>query len=108
VKDKAAGAQKYTQEVVSNVKTTADQLVEKVKTAWIGKKEEAPEFLLDNEYIERGYRIEHTSVYESILSLFTCHNESVNVWSHLVGSMMFLAGFCIFCCMIVPQRFRVG
>lgn len=47
-----------------------------------------------NEYIIRGYRINFDSAtkvlkrydYLYTISLFMVHNESVNVWSHLLGS----------------------
>lgn len=48
---------------------------------------EAPEWLRDNEFIKRGYRIHFTSFTKITKSLFMYHNESVNVWSHLLGAM---------------------
>lgn len=38
-----------------------------------------------NQHITRGYRINYNTWRASFESLFHCHNETVNVWSHLVG-----------------------
>ncbi len=56
---------------------------------------EAPNHLVDNEFIHRGYRIGFTNPYSILKSLFSVHNESVNVWSHLLGSV-FVAIMIIF------------
>jgi hypothetical protein len=47
--------------------------------------------MVDNEYIATGYRINFNSIRKILKSLFIVHNESVNVWSHLLGSILFLA-----------------
>ena len=83
-------------------------IADKLKIAFIGKKDEAPEFLLDNEYIEDGYRIDHDSCCKATKSLFTCHNESVNIWSHLMGSLVMLTFFVILWVILMPERFEVG
>lgn len=93
---------------VENTKLLAQNTVDQIRQAFIGSKEEAPEFLKDNEYIKRGYRIDHHTFCLTFKSLFTCHNESVNVWSHLCGSLIFLLGFIIALVMVVPRRFEVG
>lgn len=41
-------------------------------------------------------------------SLCTCHNETVNIWTHLFGSIVFLGIFIILPAIIVPKRFEVG
>jgi len=43
----------------------------------------------DNPAILSGYRPETGSYSASIASLFYLHNESVNIWSHLLGSIAF-------------------
>jgi|LauGreDrversion4_2_1035121.scaffolds.fasta_scaffold460687_2 hypothetical protein len=50
----------------------------------------APAFLQDNEYILRGYRIGFNTRPKILKSLFLLHNETVNVWSHLTGVIVFL------------------
>lgn len=44
----------------------------------------------DNDYIYSGYRPESNSLHDSIKSLFYFHNESVNIYSHLIGAIGFL------------------
>jgi hypothetical protein len=56
---------------------------------------EAPAFLIDNEYILRGYRINFNTNKRIFRSLFLLHNETVNVWSHLLGVFAFI-GFLIY------------
>jgi adiponectin receptor len=56
------------------------------------KFDQVPEYMQDNEFILGSYRSGYT-YYESFISLFHLHNESVNVWSHLFG-------FVFFCCII--------
>lgn len=51
----------------------------------IGKYEEAPDYLKDNEYIRTGYLINCNTVGKVLRSLFKCSNESLNIWSHLLG-----------------------
>ena len=56
----------------------------------IGTYQEAPKFLQDNEFIHNGYLI-NTNTYSKIFkSLFICHNETVNIWSHLLGALFFI------------------
>lgn len=49
--------------------------------------DDLPEYLRDNEYIYTGYRAE-TGFRGSLRSLFTLHNESGNVWTHLLGARL--------------------
>ena len=47
------------------------------------------------EYILRGYRV-GLSMKETFLSMFVLHNETVNVWTHLIGSLYFLYALIVF------------
>ena len=58
--------------------------------SFIGHVKNAPHYLIDNEYIQNGYRINFNSHGEIWKSLFMLHNESVNVWSHLIGVALFI------------------
>ena len=35
-------------------------------------------------FVDHGYRSSH-SFYDAVMSLFTMHNETMNIWSHLIG-----------------------
>lgn len=48
------------------------------------------EFLRDNEFIKSGYRMNFDSTKKIMRSLFMFHNESFNVWSHLIGVLLFV------------------
>ncbi|KAI4382107.1 hypothetical protein MLD38_008111 [Melastoma candidum] len=43
-----------------------------------------PGYLRDNEYILGHYRVEWP-LKQILLSIFTIHNETLNVWTHLIG-----------------------
>jgi adiponectin receptor len=58
---------------------TADEKEEKQKWELIGY-EALPEWLKDNEFIHGYYRCEWP-MKEAILSIFSIHNETLNVWS---------------------------
>ncbi|WOK97846.1 hypothetical protein Cni_G06554 [Canna indica] len=49
-----------------------------------------PSYLKDNEYILRYYRAEWP-VKQTLLSIFSLHNETLNVWTHLIGFFLFLS-----------------
>ena len=67
----------------------------------IGKYEDAPKYLQDNEYIRNGYLINcNYSIKKILKSLFKFSNETVNVLSHLLGTLLaiiliFYTGFFI-------------
>ena len=55
----------------------------------IGTFEEAEKFMQDNEYIREGYILNCNTFKRTLRSLLMIHNETVNVWSHLVGAIFF-------------------
>lgn len=62
--------------------------------------QDAPEFLKDNEFIEQGYLLNCNTINKVSRSLFICHNETINIWSHLLGALgvialVFYTGICI-------------
>ena len=73
------------------------------KLCYIGNWEEADTFMRDNEYVKRGYRINFTSFKRILKSLFMCHNESTNVWSHLCGALLFVMFIVYIVAWIVPD-----
>ncbi|KAM7508256.1 hypothetical protein LguiA_018709 [Lonicera macranthoides] len=63
--------------------------------------EELPEYMKDNEYILKHYRAEWP-LKQAFLSVFRWHNETLNVWTHLIGFVLFV-GLTIANLMHVPQ-----
>ncbi|KAH0775236.1 hypothetical protein KY290_012373 [Solanum tuberosum] len=53
------------------------------------KFEELPVYLQDNEFIRNYYRCEWP-LKEVALSVFSWHNETLNIWTHLVGFVVFV------------------
>ena len=47
--------------------------------------------LQDNNFILKGYRIDY-SLKDTFRSLFRLHNETGNVWTHLLGKQGLLCG----------------
>ncbi|OVA03972.1 Hly-III-related [Macleaya cordata] len=60
-----------------------------------------PGYLRDNEFIVGHYRSEWP-LKQTLLSIFTIHNETLNVWTHLIGFFLFLA-LTIYTAMKVPK-----
>lgn len=53
------------------------------------KFKDLPEYLKDNEYILDYYRCEWP-LKDAFLSLFSWHNETLNIWTHLIGFLIFV------------------
>ena len=58
---------------------------------FIGGWEDAHKFTQDNEYVIKGYRINFNSIKKTFKSLFMVHNESMNIWLHLFGVLLFIS-----------------
>uniref|UniRef100_A0ACD5UI56 Uncharacterized protein n=1 Tax=Avena sativa TaxID=4498 RepID=A0ACD5UI56_AVESA len=51
--------------------------------------EELPEYMKENEFILNHYRSEWPLLH-AFLSVFSWHNETINIWTHLLGFVLFL------------------
>ena len=54
--------------------------------------EDLPDWSKDNEYVRAGYRqVDRLSTTQCLSSVFRLHNETINIWSHLLGAAAFVA-----------------
>ncbi|WCJ31446.1 Heptahelical transmembrane protein 4 [Euphorbia peplus] len=60
-----------------------------------------PAYLRDNDYVVGYYRCEWP-LKQAFLSIFSIHNETLNVWTHLIGFFLFLS-LTIYTAMKVPK-----
>ena len=60
----------------------------------LGTYNDLPDFYKDNEYIKKGYLLNCDSIFKAVKSLFCLHNESINIWSHLLGAIFFIGLVC--------------
>ena len=49
-----------------------------------------PEWYQDNNLITEGYRAPNPNYNELINSIFSLHNETANIWSHIAGVVLFI------------------
>jgi len=71
----------------------------------IGQLDDYHKYLMDNEFIVRGYRLHFNSVKKILKSLFLFHNETVNIWTHLLGALVF---FILFFYIILSGEFSAS
>ena len=46
------------------------------------------QYRLDNEYLHKGWRVNYFKFTDCTRSLFQLHNETLNIWTHLIGSII--------------------
>ena len=56
---------------------------------FIGSHTDAPDYMRHNRHIKKGYRINFNTYWKLLKSLFMIHNETINVWTHLIGMLIF-------------------
>ena len=59
---------------------------------------DVPEEERFNEHIHRGYRCQFIGVYGVARTLFMIHNETFNIWSHLLGAIFFWVALAYVVC----------
>ncbi|PHH69004.1 hypothetical protein CDD82_131 [Ophiocordyceps australis] len=72
---------------LSSKAPTANKAQQHGLVAW----DDLPRWRRDNAYIRSAYRPIRASYREAVSSLTYLHNESVNIWSHLLGAVAALA-----------------
>ncbi|KAI0987385.1 hypothetical protein GJ496_008116 [Pomphorhynchus laevis] len=55
-----------------------------------------PLWMQDNEYLLSGYRPPLPSVRACLASVFRMHTETINIWTHLLGALIFVCWFANF------------
>ena len=60
------------------------------------------EYIKDNPYMRKGYRIGFSTYGDAANSFFMLHNESLNVWSHFLGAIFFLLAAVYVCVYLKP------
>ena len=73
----------------TKIRNTADD-DHNAKKPFIGTIQQAKEWQRNNNYIQTGYRIGYNSTRLAFKSLFQLHNETGNVWTHLLGAIFFV------------------
>ena len=81
-------------EKIEEFKKDVSQSFQEFTKEWSGTMSQAPKWQRQ-EYILRGYRV-GLSMKATFLSMFVLHNETVNVWTHLIGSLYFLYALIVF------------
>jgi adiponectin receptor len=65
--------------------------VENEKSKRIVDIDQAPSWIIDNKYLLTGYRVNFNSMTSNLRSMFIRHNELMNIWTHFIGAMIFIA-----------------
>lgn len=75
-----------TESIASTVELIEKEVGKKLLLLW----DDLPAWRRDNAFIHSGYRQIRGSYLYSLKSLFYLHNESINIWSHLIGAFVAL------------------
>ena len=73
---------------------------------FIGHYEAAPAFMKENDKIRSGYRINFQTKWRLFKTLFMVHNESINIWTHLLPFLIFLCVMVSFCMTLDDVDFK--
>lgn len=86
---------------------TTKEVEEKVKQGLTVLWNDLPAWQQDNHYIQSGYRPASNSYSKSFSSLSYLHNESVNIYTHLIGAVAAL-GSSIFLYSTLAPRYETA
>ncbi|KAI2638065.1 hemolysin-III channel protein Izh2 [Xylaria nigripes] len=87
----ASGPRQRRQRSSSTVSALTDAAItaeKKISSTLLLLWDELPHWRRDNAFIISGYRPGSNSYLSSFLSIFSLHNESVNIWTHAAGSLV--------------------
>ena len=104
ISDRAKNLKIYASEVGEKLSEKYLEIETRLK-AYVGTIDDAEEHTIDNLYITRGYRINHNTCRSIFKSLFSCHNEFVNIWSHIIGVLVFLVLLTAVWSEVLPNQF---
>ncbi|KAG9240147.1 hemolysin-III channel protein-like protein Izh2 [Calycina marina] len=100
----STGQRKSAAKVITD---TAEKVERKIEGALTVLWDDLPSWQQDNKYIFSGYRTASGSFKRSFSSLGYLHNESVNIYSHLVGAIGFtIAGSVLYT--VVRPRYETA
>lgn len=82
------------QNVTKSNSSASNTIKEKAEDLWYSLVHwnDLPHWQQDNHHIHSGYRKASYSYPRSFSSIFYWHNESVNIWSHLIPALLSLPG----------------
>ncbi|KAF1348779.1 hemolysin-III related-domain-containing protein [Delphinella strobiligena] len=89
--------------LTEQVKTNIQQVETNVQNALTVLWNEIPSWQQDNRYITSGYRPPTNSYTKSAASLGYLHNETVNIYTHLMGALASVAGCLWFYHLLRPR-----
>ncbi|CAD8048590.1 unnamed protein product [Paramecium sonneborni] len=75
---------------LNKIHKTKKNIENRQQDPYIGEYYEAPSYTLDNKYLLTGYRINYNTFQLALKSIFHQHNETCNIWSHLLPLFFFL------------------
>jgi adiponectin receptor len=90
-------------QTASGAASTAKEVEKKIESKLTYLWNEIHTWQQDNHYILSGYRPATNSYLKSYSSLFYLHNESVNIYTHLLGSLSFLFASFILYAQLSPR-----
>lgn len=85
--------------VASKISEGEEELKKKLTVLW----NDLPSWQQDNHYIRSGYRPASNSYVKSAKSLGYIHNETVNIYTHLIGAILALISGTVVYSMFKPR-----
>lgn len=92
-------AKKASKQFSKSEQALEKKIEEKLTVLW----NDLPTWQRDNHYITSGYRPATNSYPKSFQSITYLHNETVNIWSHLIGALLALFGSFIIYSILSPR-----